>query len=50
MTAIEEAATAYPDSLGVAAVRALVHHDAGDPTGALAGLLTLTLAWTRRLY
>ena len=44
VTAIEEAATAYPDSLGVAAVRALVHHDAGDPTGALAGLLTAVAA------
>ena len=39
VTVVEEVATAYPDSLGVAAIRALVHHDAGDPTGALAGLL-----------
>ncbi|KAB7744873.1 tetratricopeptide repeat protein [Nostocoides sp. F2B08] len=39
VTVVDEVAAAYPDSLGVAAVRALVHHDAGDPTGALAGLL-----------
>lgn len=44
VTVVEEAATAYPDSLGVAAIRALVHHDAGDPTGALARLLEAVAA------
>ena len=41
---IEAAATAYPDSLGIAAFRALVRHDAGDPTQALAGLLATVAA------
>ncbi len=42
---IEDAARSHPDSLGVAAFRALVRHDAGDPTRALRELLA-TLAAT----
>jgi cyanophycin synthetase len=41
---IEEAASHHPDSLGVAAFRAVVRHDAGDPSGALADLLTAVTA------
>jgi cyanophycin synthetase len=41
---IEAAARAYPDSLGVAAFRALVRHDTGERTEALAGLLTTVAA------
>ncbi|MCA1781012.1 MAG: tetratricopeptide repeat protein [Intrasporangiaceae bacterium] len=41
---VEEAATAYPDSLGIAAFRALVRHDAGDATSALADLLATIAA------
>ena len=41
---IDAAGAAYPDSLGVAAFRALVRHDAGDPTGALADLLATIAA------
>jgi cyanophycin synthetase len=37
---IDDVAARHPDSLGVAAFRALVHHDAGGPTRALAELLT----------
>ncbi|MDO5503913.1 MAG: tetratricopeptide repeat protein [Actinomycetia bacterium] len=36
---IEEASAAYPDSLGIAAFRALVEHDAGESTVALSDLL-----------
>ena len=39
-TVIEEVAASHPDSLGVAAFRALVQHDAGHPTDALRDLLT----------
>ncbi|MGL5912197.1 MAG: tetratricopeptide repeat protein, partial [Phycicoccus sp.] len=42
---IAEAAARHPDSLGIAAFRALVEHSAGDPAGALHGLLS-TLAAT----
>ena len=45
LAVIEEAAAAYPDSIGVAAFHALVRHDTGDPSGALAGLVA-TLAAT----
>jgi cyanophycin synthetase len=38
-TVVDEAATAYPDSLGIASIRALVRHDAVNPTAALADLL-----------
>ncbi|MGL4176870.1 MAG: tetratricopeptide repeat protein [Dermatophilaceae bacterium] len=44
---IAEAAGRHPDSLGIAAFRALVEHSAGDPAGALRGLLaTLAAAST----
>ena len=42
---VDEALARHPDSLGVAAFRALVHHDATGPTPALAALLA-TLAAT----
>ena len=41
---IDDVAARHPDSLGVAAFRALVHHDAGGPTRALAELLTAVAA------
>lgn len=37
---IDDAARRHPDSLGVAAFRALVHHDAGRPAAALGDLVT----------
>ena len=37
---INDVAARHPDSLGVAAFRALVHHDAGGSTRALSELLT----------
>ncbi len=36
---VDDVAARHPESLGVAAFRALVHHDAGAPTRALAELL-----------
>lgn len=36
---IDDVAARHPDSLGIAAFRALVHHDAGHPTEALSALL-----------
>jgi cyanophycin synthetase len=41
---IDEAAAAHPDSVGIAAFRALVRHDAGDATGALADLVATVAA------
>ena len=41
---IEEAAAAEPTSLGVAMFRAMIRHDAGEATAALADLLTLLAA------
>ena len=41
---IEEASRAYPDSLGIAAFRALIVHDAGEPTDALSHLLGVIAA------
>jgi cyanophycin synthetase len=41
---IDDVAARHPDSLGVAAFRALVHHDAGHPTQALSQLLTAVVA------
>ena len=44
---VDEAAARHPESLGVAAFRALVHHDAGRPTEALRDLLgTVAVAST----
>ena len=40
MALVDDVAARHPESLGVAAFRALVHHDAGAPTRALAELLT----------
>ncbi|MGL5866817.1 MAG: tetratricopeptide repeat protein [Dermatophilaceae bacterium] len=42
---ITQAAARHPESLGIAAFRALIEHSAGDPAGALRGLLS-TLAAT----
>ncbi|MFL6150794.1 MAG: tetratricopeptide repeat protein [Ornithinibacter sp.] len=39
VTLVDDVAARHPDSLGVAAFRALVRHDAGAPTRALAELL-----------
>ena len=39
LAVLDDVATRHPDSLGVAAFRALAQHDAGRPTGALAALL-----------
>jgi cyanophycin synthetase len=39
VTVIDDVAARHPDSLGVAAFRALVHHDAGGSTRALSELL-----------
>ncbi|HSF99442.1 MAG TPA: tetratricopeptide repeat protein [Ornithinibacter sp.] len=41
---IDDVAARHPESLGVAAFRALVHHDAGHPTKALADLLAAVVA------
>jgi cyanophycin synthetase len=41
---IDDVAARHPDSLGVAAFRALVRHDAGDATKALADLLASVVA------
>jgi cyanophycin synthetase len=41
---IDDVSARHPDSLGVAAFRALVHHDAGQSTGALAELITTVVA------
>ncbi|MEO7422535.1 MAG: tetratricopeptide repeat protein [Ornithinibacter sp.] len=41
---IDEVTARHPESLGAAAFRALVHHDAGDPSGALRGLLAVVAA------
>ena len=44
MAIVDDVAARHPESLGAAAFRALVHHDAGDPTGALRGLLGVITA------
>jgi len=40
VTVIDDVAARHPESLGVSAFRALVHHDAGNATQALSALLT----------
>ncbi|KRE62767.1 tetratricopeptide repeat protein [Nostocoides sp. Soil756] len=44
LAVVDEVAARHPESVGVAAFRALVAHDAGDPTGALRGLLAVVAA------
>ncbi len=44
LVVLDDAARRHPDSLGVAAFRALVQHDAGNPSQALADLLTAVAA------
>ncbi len=41
---VDDVTARHPESLGAAAFSALVHHDAGDPTGALRGLLGVVAA------
>ncbi len=41
---VDEVTAKHPESLGAAAFSALVHHDAGDPSGALRGLLAVVAA------
>ncbi len=41
---VDDVTTRHPESLGAAAFGALVHHDAGDPTGALRLLLRAVAA------
>jgi cyanophycin synthetase len=44
LAVIDDAAARHPESLGIAAFRALVRHDAGEPTRALSQLLTAVVA------